>query len=141
MYDLSPATPLKCVVITCLILALALTWTSGIAQQAVNPDDNQSAREWFDFKRARYIGRPILVHLRNGYERAVILPEPIKFKDSSQSLPGCAVAINEDVIGFFATRSFRRKAISFRGLNTGTLYELRVRASPEGIEQALQILR
>lgn len=97
--------------------------------------------EWLEFRQARFADEPILLHLRQGYERAVLMPEPIRMEDESQTLPGCAVAIDTDVVGFYPTRTFARKPIRFVGLNTGTVYELRVRASPEGIRQPLQITR
>ena len=134
---------IKNLTITCIVpvFVLAFVWTSSLAQSVTNPDEVPSTREWLDFKQARYNGRSILVHLRTGFERAVIMPEPIRLSDSSSVLPGCAVAIDTDVVGFFPTRTFARKPIRLTGLETGTVYELRVRASPQGIQQALQILR
>ena len=134
---------IKKLTISCLIpvLIMAFVWTSGLAQSVTNPDGNPSTREWLEFKQARYNGRSILVHLRTGFERAVIMPEPIRLSDPSSVLPGCAVAIDTDVVGFFPTRTFARKPLRLTGLITGTVYELRVRASPQGIQQVLQILR
>ena len=97
--------------------------------------------EWVEFRKARYGGSPILLHLRSGYERAVVMPEPIRLLDETQTLPGCAVEIDTDVVGFFPTRNFTRQPIRFVGLQSGTVYELRVRASPQGIRQPLQITR
>lgn len=116
------------------------------AQQATPADnlDPSSVRpmgEWLEFRQARYVDKPLLLHLRSGYERAVLMPEPIGLLDNGQSLPGCAVEIDTDVIGFYPTRSFKRTPIKFVGLDTGKIYELRVRASPEGMRQPLQITR
>lgn len=94
-----------------------------------------------EFRQTRFNDKPILVHLRQGYERAVLMPEPIRFEDESQTLPGCAVEIDTDVVGFFPVQSFPRKPIRFVGLTTGTVYELRVRASPQGMRQPLRITR
>lgn len=124
-----------------LLFAIGLVFTPGMAQQVTNTDEDKKPLEWLDFKKARYFGKPILLHLRSGIERAVIFPEPIQFTDFSQSLPGCAIAIDNEVVAFFPTQTFRRTPIRFTGLNTDTVYELRVRASPQGIEQVLQILR
>ena len=133
----------KFIIVSCLlpVLALGLACPPSMAQQVITPGDDRSSLEWLDFKQARYIGKPILVHLRSGYERAVIFPEPIQLSDPLQSLPGCAVAIENEVVGFFPTHTFRRTSIKFSGLNTGIVYELRVRASHQGIEQVLQISR
>jgi len=105
------------------------------------PDNVRPMGEWVEFRKARYGTKPILLHLRSGYERAVLMPEPIKLLDDTQTLPGCAVEIDTDVIGFFPTHTFARKSISFVGLQSGTVYELRVRASAQGFRQPLQITR
>jgi hypothetical protein len=130
----------------CLIPLMTLS--AGYAQQAgpegtVTPSGQRvmPMGEWLEFRHARFTGRPILLHLRNGYERAVLMPEPIRLLDDAQSLPGCAVEIDTDVVGFFPTRTFTRRPIRFTGLDSGTVYELRVRASPSGILQPLQISR
>ncbi len=97
--------------------------------------------EWLEFRQTRFVNKPVLLHLRQGYERAVLMPEPIRLENESQTLPGCAVEIDTDVVGFYPTKTFARKSIRFVGLSSGTVYELRVRASPEGIRQPLQITR
>ena len=105
------------------------------------PDRMKPQGEWLEFRQARFVNKPILLHLRQGYERAVLMPEPIRLENESQTLPGCAVEIDTDVVGFYPTQTFARKPIRFVGLRSGTVYELRVRASPEGIRQPLQITR
>lgn len=124
---------------------LFLTATGAQAEVAGNsasmPSNVRPMGEWVEFRKARYANEPILLHLRSGYERAVLMPEPIKLLDDAQVLPGCAVEIDTDVIGFFPTRTFAREPIKFVGLQSGTVYELRVRASPAGIRQPLQITR
>jgi hypothetical protein len=120
--------------------------TNAQAQEATpadesNPSSVQPMGEWLEFRQARYVDKPILLHLRSGYERAVLMPERIGLLDDGQSLPGCAVVIDTDVVGFYPTRTFKRTPIKFVGLETGKIYELRVRASPEGMRQPLQITR
>ena len=132
-----------------LFTMLNLTWgaTASWAQTAQSGSGGYVAGqvkpqgEWLEFRQARFVNKPILLHLRQGYERAVLMPEPIRLENASQTLPGCAIAIDTDVVGFYPTKTFARKPIRFVGLNTGTVYELRVRASPEGIRQPLQITR
>lgn len=126
------------------LFALSVAVTSSQAEVTNNGSDAVNVRpmgDWVEFRQARFAGAPILLHLRSGYERAVLMPEPIKLLNDAQTLPGCAVEIDTDVIGFFPTHTFSRKPISFVGLQSGTVYELRVRASPEGIRQPLQITR
>lgn len=133
-----------------IVLALLVTnSTIGLSallaqnsdQATTNDNQVRSAGEWLEFRQARFVGRPILLHLRSGFERAVIMPEPIKLLNQAQILPGCAVEIDTDVVGFFPTHTFTRTPIRFKGLATGTIYELRVRASAAGIIEPLQITR
>lgn len=127
------------------LFTLCLTATGSQAEVTGNsagtPSNVRPMGEWVEFRKARYTNEPILLHLRSGYERAVLMPEPIKLLNDAQVLPGCAVEIDTDVIGFFPTRTFAREPILFVGLQSGTVYELRVRASPAGIRQPLQITR
>lgn len=118
---------------------LAATPNTVHAQQNEQHQSVQPMGKWLEFRKARYVTKPILLHLRSGYERAVLMPEPIQPLDQDQFLPNCAVEINNDVIGFYPTATFPRKPIKFKGLNTGKIYELRVRASPLGMRQPLQI--
>lgn len=137
-----------------LIVLLGLAWGPSIGSAQSTPDQpNSSAARantlqvktlqeaWLEFRQTRFNDQPILLHLRRGYERAVLMPEPIRLQDDSQVLPGCAVQIDTDVVGFFPTETFARQSIKFVGLETGTVYDLRVRASPDGIRQPLQITR
>ena len=132
-----------------LVALLSPIWgstTTWAQTRQSNPGDNVPDRvkpqgEWLEFRQARFANKPILLHLRQGYERAVLMPEPIRLENESQTLPGCAVEIDTDVVGFYPTQTFARKSIKFVGLRSGTVYELRVRASPDGIRQPLQITR
>jgi len=127
-----------------LTLALALTTlvtaTSLRAQQALQTGEVLPMGDWVEFREVRFDGKPILVHLRIGYERAVIMPEPVRIK-SGNDLPGTEVVVENEVVGFYPTKVFKRRAIGFIGLDTGTFYELRVRASPLGFRQPLQLIR
>jgi hypothetical protein len=132
-----------------LLMLVNLTWGAAVSQAQTTPLNTdggepgqiRSEGKWLEFRQTRFNNKPVLLHLRQGYERAVVMPEPIRLLDESQTLPGCAVAIDTDVVGFYPISTFARKPIKFVGLNSGTVYELRVRASPEGIRQPLQITR
>lgn len=97
--------------------------------------------DWLEFKQTGFSGDPILLHLRTGYERAVLMPEPVRLQNANQRLPGCEVFIDNDVVGFYPTQTFKREPVRFVGIESGTVYELRVRASPRGMRQPLQINR
>lgn len=136
--------PLIFVLLLCLVFsAEGLLDRPSFAQSQpeITRDDVQPMGQWFDFRQARYGSNGVLLHLRTGYERAVLMPEPIELKAGQSSLPGCDVEIDSDVIGFYPTRSFKRQSIKFVGLESGAVYELKVRSSTAGIRQPLQISR
>ncbi|MFK7854298.1 MAG: hypothetical protein AB8B79_09310 [Granulosicoccus sp.] len=110
-------------------------------QPEITRDNVQPMGQWFDFRQARYGSNGVLLHLRTGYERAVLMPEPIELKAGQSNLPGCDIEIDSDVIGFYPTRSFKRQSVEFIGLESGTVYVLKVRSSTTGIRQPLQISR
>lgn len=126
----------------CLAATLILTInpTITLAQQNDTPQQRPPMLEWSKFKQARYGDTPLLVHLRIGSERAILMPEPIRIQEGTE-LPGTAIEIDTDVIGFFPTRAFPRQSAYFVGLESGTVYELRIRASTQGLLQPLRITR
>ena len=129
------------VAITVAVLTQMATPIAAQAQTELETDSVISEAEWLEFRQATYLGEPILLHLKTGQARAVIWPEPIELLDGAQTLPGCAVEIDNDVVGFFPTSDFNRTSIRFLGLETQTVYELQIRASEKGIEEPLQITR
>lgn len=129
------------VAITVAALTQMATPIAAHAQAELATDGIISEAEWLEFKQAKYADEAILLHLKTGQARAVIWPEPIELLDSTQTLPGCAVEIDNDVVGFFPTSDFNRTSIRFLGLETQTIYELQIRASEKGIEEPLQITR
>lgn len=134
--------PLICLIlVSVFFLTPAFVSRPALAQQELTREDVQPMGEWLEFRKARYVSKPILIHLRTGYERAVLMPEPVRLKANQSALPGCTIEIDAEVIGFYPTRTFARLGIKFIGLDTGKEYELRVRASTSGIRQPLQITR
>ena len=113
----------------------------AVAQQNSQEQTIQPMGQWVEFKTAIYSGAPILVHLRTGYERAILMPEPVRLLDDNQKLPNSDVVVDSEVVGFYPAKTFTRRSIKFVGLNTGAVYDLRVRASPQGIRQPLEIKR
>ncbi len=98
---------------------------------------------WMEFKQVKFTGSTIRVHLRTGFERAVLMPEPVQKTDPAVQLPGCDVVVDLEVVGFYPRGSFNRHTIRFTGLNSGDIYELSIRSSPapEGQVQPIQINR
>ncbi|MFK7861644.1 MAG: hypothetical protein AB8B64_22710 [Granulosicoccus sp.] len=93
------------------------------------------------FKQARYAGSAILIHLPTNKARALIMPEPVTLKGEQAQMPGLELAYAGDVIGFFATRNFTRRPVSFIGADSGIEYRLQIRASQDGITEPLKIVR
>ncbi len=135
----------KSLVVVTLLSAVSLA--AGIPDRPAFAQDTMTREEvvpmgqWYDFLQTEYNASPILVHLRTGYERAVLMPEPVGLKGNQSSLPGCDIEIDADVIGFYPTRSFANTSIKLVGLETGTEYELVVRSSTLGERQPLQVNR
>ena len=131
--------------IICLIAALVPfnTTLSGhvIAQESLESGKVAEMGEWLEYREVTFNDQPILVHLRTGYERAIILPEPVVQGDDEQTLPGTEIVIDGNIVAFYPTITFKRAPVVLVGLDTGTVYDLRVRASTEGIRQPMRIKR
>lgn len=126
-----------------LLLALANTTANAQNFTTVVP-----MGEWAEYKKVTYSGNPVTVHLRTGYENAVIFPEPVTIRsidnklirDESQlSLPNCAININVDSVGFGPLSRFTEQRVTLRGSDTGIIYDLLVSSSPVGRRQPIQI--
>ena len=112
-----------------------------IAQESLESGKVAEMGEWLEYREVTFNDQPILVHLRTGYERAIILPEAVVQSDETQTLPGTEIVIDGDIVAFYPTITFKRVSVVFVGLDTGTVYDLRVRASTEGIRQPMRINR
>ena len=97
--------------------------------------------KWLEYTEIEFAGQPILVHLRTGYERPIIFPEPVVQSDETQTLPGTEIIVDGNIVAFYPTITFNRSPVVFVGLETGTVYDVRVRASTEGIRQPMRINR
>lgn len=109
--------------------------SSNINSPAVN--DTVSSEP---FKQARYQGTAILIHLPTNAARALVMPEPVVLQGDPEQMPGVQLAYEGFVVGFFATRDFTRRGVSFVGQDSGTLYQLQIRASENGIVEPLEII-
>ena len=95
--------------------------------------------QWLEYRETTFNNEPILVHLRTGYERAIILPEPVVQSDKQQTLPGAEIIIEGNIVAFYPTMTFDRLPVLLVGLDTGTVYDLRIRASTTGIRQPMRV--
>ena len=106
--------------------------------------------EWAQYINVQFDGKPILVHLRTGYERPIIFPEPVTLLSINgipvaqgvvPSLPSCQIELDNDVMGFAPLKRFKQQRVEVRGLDTNRTYSLLVSSSPHGKRQPIQILK
>ena len=134
--------PSRCLSVALVTLFLSTSITGpAYSQQALTEGTVAPMGQWLEYREARYNGKPLLVHLRTGYERAIVMPEPVMFDATEQSLPGCEVMIDGDVVAFYPTETFTRRSIIVVGQESGIRYDLRVRASTQGIRQPMRLSR
>lgn len=95
--------------------------------------------QWVDSRKALYNWQPILLHLRTGHERALMMPERVRLSDPDHQSAGYEVDISDNVVRFYPKNHFDRESIRLTGLDSGINFEIRVRASAFGIRQPLQI--
>jgi len=122
----------------------SILWPAASA--AENTSDNTTpsvelAEDWARFKSVRFSGKPILVHLRTGYQRPVILPEPVRLADPEALLPGCDIDVDTEVVAFSPAKHFKWHVIEFIGESSGTRYVLRVHSSETGYRIPISITK
>ena len=131
--------------IICLMLALIplniMLCSHVIAQESLESGKVAPIGKWLEYTEIDFNEEPILVHLRTGYERPIIFPEPVVASDEKQTLPGTEIVIDGNIVAFYPTISFGRSAVVFVGVETGTVYDVGIRASTEGIRQPMRINR
>lgn len=115
-------------------LTLLMTLATASAQDIT--DDFVLVPEGSPIREVPFRGKPILVHLRVGFERAIAFPEPVSL--TGPALPGCEVRIDRDLVGFYPSKGFTRRVFALTGLS-GTRYELSIRASKEGMSNTLKL--
>lgn len=146
--------------ITCAVALLLLQPTLPAAAQSF--ETVIPMESWVEFMVIEYTGAPVPIHLRTGYERPIMFPEPVKLhsvngqlinsEQSTESLPGqvtgvidamahCPIEIDNEVAGFSPQRRFNNQSVIFQGAQTGTLYSLVVKSSPTGSRQPVELKR
>jgi len=136
---------LKITIIAVVAMFFTLPHTTILAQ---NFNTIIPMGEWAEYKKIAYSGNPVIVHLRTGYENAVIFPEPVNIRsidnklirnESQMSLPDCAIEINVNSVGFKPLARFTEQRVTLRGSDTGIIYDLLVSSSPNGSRQPLEV--
>lgn len=124
-----------------LMASFAVSSHSVFAQSALERGTVQPMGHWVVLAQASFTGKPLLVHLRTGYERAVIMPEPVTPHKSNPRLTNTEVVVEKGVVGFYPEESFSPISIKFIGQQSGSVYELVVNSSTTGTRQPLKINR
>ncbi len=118
-------------------LALFATLNTAGAQERTN--NFVLVPEGAPIREVPFLGDPILVHLKVGFERAIAFPEPVTLTTQSDpALPGCEVSIDRDLVGFYPSESFKRRVFTLTG-ESGQRYELSIRASTAGMSDTLRL--
>ncbi len=141
--------PLRLVWTTVMATAcLSILNTPAVLAQPVPIEDIEAANDDIrniddvePFRQTLYSGTAILIHLPTNTARAIVMPEPVTLQGDPEQMPGVQLAYEGEVIGFFATRTFTRRAVSFIGVESGVEYLLQIRASENGIVEPLKIVR
>lgn len=130
------------------ISALLLIGSTAVSAQTL--DTIKPMGDWVEYLTVQYDGKPLLVHLRTGYQRAVLFPEPITLHSfnniavidgNNLELPNCKIEIDSHVMEFSPLQKFKQRKVSVRGLHTGIVYELIVSSSSVGKRQPIQMTR
>lgn len=115
--------------------------TTALSQEALRNGTVAPMGQWLEYKEANYTANPILVHLRTGYERAIVFPEPVELQNPNQNIPGTEIVISDNIVAFYPTQAFTRRPVVFVGKVTGSVYDMRIRASSKGMRQPMRINR
>ena len=96
--------------------------------------------DWLRVDDVEWKGQPIEIHLRTGYERPLILPEPVR-PMAGQSLSGGGVTIDVELVLFAPREHFLEQDVVLVGERSGTRYRLAVRSDAFGSRVPLRIVR
>lgn len=133
-----------------LIFLSALSTFPGMTASAQVLDKVQPMGEWAEHINVKFDGKPLLVHLRTGYQREVEFPEPVAlhsinntaiFDGETAGLPNCEIDISNNVMAFSPLQRFKQQRVSVRGTNTGTIYDLVVSSSATGKRQPIRMFK
>lgn len=135
------------------VIAIAmytLLLTTSVTTNTHASDKIVPMGEWAEFITVNFDGKPLLVHLRTGYERAIMFPEPITLQSINDvavqqgvapELPNCNIELDYDVLGFAPLKRFGTQRLEARGVESGRIYILFVSSSPNGKRQPISFLK
>jgi len=133
-----------------LALTLMLVTLTSNNLRAQNFESVVPMENWASNKVVVYTRSPLILHLRTGYERAVVFPEPVTLYAVNNELVNasndgqindCVIEISDDTMSFSPFGRFGDQTVAVRGKNTGFVFELLVSSSPVGSRQPIEIQR
>ncbi|PIE37660.1 MAG: hypothetical protein CSA54_01000 [Gammaproteobacteria bacterium] len=118
-----------------LLQALATT----VPAQSL-PPEVVPATKWHHENTATHGSAILKVHLRTLHERRIRFPEAIELTENSTVPDKLFMRKRDDELSLSALASFERVFLEFKGLDTGNIYRLSVRASDLGKRIPLKIV-
>lgn len=88
--------------------------------------------DWVRFEKMHYAGGPLEVHLRTGYQRPLIMPEPVRLTSAAEAPQALTVDIDIDIVILSPSRHFSNARLTLVGLHTGHRYLVNLRSSATG---------
>ncbi len=119
-----------------LVLTVATSVQGADTEKNIKLTENDAR-----FRVVTVMDEQLLLHLKNGHERIIAFPETVKLAPNQSTLPDCDIALDQNVVAFYPARTFERIRLKLIGLKTGTIYELGVRSSADGLTQPLKLVR
>ena len=113
--------------------ALAEDTRSPTAAPAVEP-----VGDWLRIVDVVRGDAPVEVHLRTGYARPLILPEPVRL--TSGTPPGAEVRVDDELVVLEPSAHFAARPLDFVGLESGRTYRFRVRSNTLGSRIPLRVV-
>ena len=96
--------------------------------------------EWLRFEEVRWRNETLEVHLRTGYERPLIMPEPVRIAVDASVPSALDVDVDTEVVVFAPRDHFDPLPFTVVGERTGRRYTLSVRADPFGSRVPLRVV-
>jgi len=132
-----------------MMLSVGMTLPAPAAAQAIERDANRTAvrpvpvaplEQWLAMEEVLVGDEPIVVHLRIGYERPIVFPEPVSVQ-SRAPLPFTDVTLDAELVVFAPGGQLRGERLVFIGRNSAHRYELDVSASRYGSRVPIRLVR
>ncbi len=94
--------------------------------------------DWSEFTIMQYGSGPVRLHLRTGYQRPIIMPEPVSLTSRAR-IAGLDVEIDTEVVILSPGDHFKNTSLTFRGLQSGNDYHVEVRSSTMGSRKPVRL--